>query len=492
MKNKMKVIMLSMCLLAGGCAMNKKDAQPNIKPNSNPNPLHIQNVNQAGNAEEYANYVQLMTMKVWPHMSVIWPNINFSRLHMLFTDGKRAWDISASGIQEVPLEEVLKSFEMPSNSPGIPGGYSTGIWHQQSSVLVYMNQDEIMNHLKTYMTNDRFGMSYGTPFAFPLGTHELFHYAIQMPKWNSKISVISKKQSLVYPIEIGPRTYRLALIDNLYQAFLDKQNRKKHLGHAAYIYQMWKWEFPEDMEHVRRSDVMEGTARYVDTMADAYGKLGMKASQSQVHAYLARRFNETKREDVGTITQESYEISKLAGLLADEAGLRWKKQAEQGVTPLEVLLSQVTPLKLEKWADIMDNYHKQADEHETKLNQSVNGFLHNYDNKTMPLLIIPGNAGNMKLRTDGQYHNDAVPIEILPNSNGILNEVHLQVIQKTIGVQYLEGKKINYVIPIKDTEIQISNNHAILNTTELKGEFDVQMSEDQGGRKIYQVSDFHR
>ncbi|MCR8644180.1 hypothetical protein NV379_16115 [Paenibacillus sp. N1-5-1-14] len=490
MMKKITVMMLSVCLIASGCAPIKKDA----RPNSDSNQLHIQNKKQAGNSEEYANYVQLMSSKVWPYMSVIWPNVNFSRFHMLLTDGKCVWDVYPKGLRELPLEEVLRSFEMPSNIEGIPGGYSAGKWQRQASVLVYMNQEEIMNHLKTYMTSDQFGMSYGTPFAFPLGTHVLFHDIVQSSKWNENLPAQSKDRSLSYPIDIGPRTYRLAMIDKLYEAYLDKENREKHLTHAAYMYQMWKWEFPEDEERVRRLDVVEGTAHYVDTMADAYGKLGMKANTAKLRTYLVRRLKETTREDVTTIRQESAELVKLAGLIADESDLRWKKKAEQGVTPVELLFEGINPLKIEKWADVMDNYRNIAQKNSRKTDQAISSFLSDYDNKEIPLLVIASRNRNegLNIRIDGQFHLDAVAIDLLTNVVGKFGGVHIQANQKTIGIRYKAGSKAEYIIPIKETDIRIQNNHAVVNTTELKGEFDVQVDEDSGGRKIYLAQVIHR
>lgn len=168
--------------------------------------------------------------------------------------------------------------------------------------------------------------------------HEGFHH-LDQKGWEG---VELNQRGIVYPAPWQPRYYRSEIIGALYDAILEKE--ADALKKAAYWYQRWLKEYPNEVERKRPMDIIEGSAEYVGRWGSLLSDLGCSATELQLKSVnQARAFKEQ-----WVITQpqvDSYKIGWLAGsLLRQQEKSDWEKRIASGKTFLEVLLDPIETL----------------------------------------------------------------------------------------------------------------------------------------------------
>jgi hypothetical protein len=91
--------------------------------------------------------------------------------------------------------------------------------------------------------------------------------------------------STAYPFEWEPRLYRRMMFDNL-KRFLEHEH-PLDLGRASYWYDLWA----QDAFERRDTDGYEGTAKYVDRLAEVVWELGCSATDDQLRTRTYERVN---------------------------------------------------------------------------------------------------------------------------------------------------------------------------------------------------------
>ena len=182
---------------------------------------------------------------------------------------------------------------------------------------------------------------------FELGAHEFFHFKGQ-EGWDLRQK---EGRGTLYPVEATPRLYRRALFDSLLSYFAS--NSETDLGQASYWYNKWKTEFPGEV--VRSTDDYEGTAEYVGDMALILSQLGCESSETELRRSVlahvsggafglfvsGRRFQ---------LDNEGYDIGALASFVLrfqENLKMSWTEEIKSGVSPVEILLRDVTQVPAE-------------------------------------------------------------------------------------------------------------------------------------------------
>lgn len=187
---------------------------------------------------------------------------------------------------------------------------------------------------------------------FKLGVHEGFHICDQSTKESWPHDLISHSENMSrinsYPTNAEPRQMRYKLKTALREAL--KQNspdvRQKYLEEAAYWHKEYKAKYGAK-EPYKGTDLYEGTARYVDLVANK-----IDCSKSLDSSTLASVSKEAVLQGISedpepTVDSESYALGALSGALLDQQRvLDWKtKSASKGVSPLDQLLDSLNPKK---------------------------------------------------------------------------------------------------------------------------------------------------
>lgn len=186
--------------------------------------------------------------------------------------------------------------------------------------------------------------------AFRLGVHENFHVHDQSNTqcWKHNLDSNSPSMDRIndYPTKVEPRQMRYKLKTALRKALQEKNPtaRQALLQEAAYWHKEYKKKYGSKESH-HSPDRFEGTARYVDLVA---GKIDCSKnidSNSLAEISRAAVLEGVSEASDPSVDSESYSLGALAGAMLDQQrALGWKsKTADDGKSPLDLLLESVTP-----------------------------------------------------------------------------------------------------------------------------------------------------
>ena len=139
--------------------------------------------------------------------------------------------------------------------------------------------------------------------------HESFHFYIQGKDWGNPES---KDRDQVYPIDFGPRTYRVLANLMLIRAFdyySDAAKRAEYYGRAKYWNEKYNSEFGDEFKRISLNDINEGTANF-------FGKAVIHSIFSDWQPF-ERLANEALAT---TIDGESYSLGAVAIALLQKEG----------------------------------------------------------------------------------------------------------------------------------------------------------------------------
>jgi hypothetical protein len=316
------VSILSALMIFAGCAgSNKSDPEPQVP--------------QAVSALT-AKYD--LTMMQCPDR--IWYNYNWADLKVIFAypsgDWSWAWDASSDHIERISNKVlVLDNIKKP---------YDFFEWNEQAAMSLNMENEAEEDDDKT-------------AWLFYFGVHEFFHNQGQKD-WKKQ-----RGRMTAYPFEWEPRLYRRMMFDNL-KRFLEHEH-PLDLGRARYWYDQWAQDAYEVGE---TTDGYEGTAKYVDRLAEVVWELGCSATDDQLRTRTYEKVNAEfgypTSGEIMNLAAEGYEMGALAAFILRFSGqslATWNARMALGDTPVEVLLKDVTPVPEEAPLQLIEMFKQAAD-----------------------------------------------------------------------------------------------------------------------------------
>lgn len=360
----------------------------NAKPNNNTaNTTQTQNTKEeTTNFDEISNkfisQIEEKIVKNWPNLNKIWPDLDFSNnstvIFLLGNDGKaiKAWAIDISGKKELSSSEYSKLNYPDAN------GFSKDTFNGKDSIFVSLSavNNEIKEIIDTY----------------EYATHELIH-AYHQPK-----DYIEGSRNQKYPIEYEPRIYRTMIYRNLSNALTadDDNISKNHIQKAAYWFNKWKNEYPNEYEDIRTTDIFEGHAQYVAKLADLTNKDKITKED------FSKKINPNAiLTNLGT---DSYDLGFVALALLDRNDPNFKNDFfKLQKSPIELLLENVTPVEDIADENLSTEIKKQIDKVNSETKTFIENILTSLNDKSIPYLKVNSDYIEGSIGVAGFYsYND--------------------------------------------------------------------------------------
>lgn len=305
----------------------------------------------------------------------LWPGVDFGALQVVLLDHGRqqafVWT-GGTALREVEYLAMLDRFG--------DGPYATGQLDGRPTL----------------------GLDVGRQGALALGLHEGFHLVGQAG-WDRT----GLERGLWYPEDPRPRYLREQLVRAL-AAALRADAPADARAAAAHWQQRLAGTFPTDAARTRATDVLEGSARYVEVVGAVLGEYGCEADEEGVlvhaRALQPSHFDEGK-------DPESYTLGALAGVLLRRSGrVGWEAQVARGQPPAALLLGELAPVAQpddEALLGAVTDYY--AAQNATAA-RAVEPFLASAADSGRVLLVVPatwqhgtvGAEGFVTVEEDGQ------------------------------------------------------------------------------------------
>lgn len=289
------------------------------------------------NMDKYILRTAQQIWNTWSSMDKIWPGVDFSKYNVLYVsiDGENAWLIN-------PNNEIIKF-----SGKDLPDKFkATG------EEMSFTSSEETLNGKPTikvevkpkmfeepYSVSEFKSLPTGTNL-FPFTVHEEFHN--YQGTW--KINDVNKEGLLQEGVEnFEARQERLEILNCLNKAVLDPDKETQYLEAAKWWFNKYKTDNEKEYNMTKNVDTLEGTARYFDMAVNIRSIKGMDISEDEAF----KVYQNMVREDYtfssdrffGLPDEESYDIGGLCGIILEKQNNQeWKKEAENGTPPLEILL----------------------------------------------------------------------------------------------------------------------------------------------------------
>lgn len=287
----------------------------------------------------YVQRIAQAVKRAWPSMEQAWPGAGqlYQQLQLVVADSQCAWRIDATGMQALPYSSTItqakrdiswlhyERLTWPDGRPTVFLGVGSSV---PATEITAMKQ------------------SSAVPEVFSTGSHEAFHFFIQgifdTPiKWEGLRKKDATQRATAFPINADARVSRTGMISELLNGL---GGDAKALQRARYWYVQWQRTAADEPHAVAFYDIVEGTASYVESVADALATGATFGSTT----YRQRLIDQAKTQWSSPITDastESYVLGALAGALLSQNGTSpaWQRSVEQGDTPVDRLLQHVAP-----------------------------------------------------------------------------------------------------------------------------------------------------
>ena len=347
--------------------------------------IAVQAADRVG-TEAYVRRMTEATVAAWPLLAKMFKTTRvFADVQLLVSDGQRAWLMNARGGQELDMAAV--------DALGLPFEYRRFEkiqWQGRPAVFIGLGQDLPDIELQ------RLKHPEAVPELFDLATHEAFHFYAQDDWARSPMS----ERSTLYPAVVEPRLYRNKVIRHLLAA---TRGELDALGYASYWYRRWLNEFADEAERIRDTDRSEGSARYVELVAQLLATR-LEPRSAEWEARLLRQLIPLGRADYLAVDHESYTLGLLSGFLLDRQRLDWLPHVAQGATPLELLLESVAPI-----VDVPDeSLGLRIQESLVRVNgqaaEVLEPFLQRFNDSAGRHLLVPGTAMKGSFGSTQSFH----------------------------------------------------------------------------------------
>lgn len=303
------------------------------------------------------------TMMVCPEK--IWPLYNWDQLKVVMTYPKQEfswlWDPSSNSVSRIA------NSSLPSSAIGSHYDFFD------------------MNGRKSMSLN----MQNGNKEVFQLGVHEFFHYHGQSNWTRAKNS---GGRGTEYPVSWQPRLYRRMIFDNL-KKYLESNN-SADLSKAKFWFDRWTNEYPNESRAT--TDGKEGTAEYVETMAETIEKLGCTASdealKSSIITQVKSEFGLSVAGQYFELDSEGYQIGGLSALILrfKQNHLNsWTSRMSKGETPLKVLLESENPVDDSAPQSLVNTFQNSAQRINAEIASLLDQDIANWPNKSFVRVAAP-------------------------------------------------------------------------------------------------------
>ncbi|MEV3993091.1 hypothetical protein AB0J57_29710 [Streptomyces sp. NPDC049837] len=470
---------LAVVCAVAGAACSGGVAQPAVGPPVAPTSPGL---------ETLAESVRKDIAKVWPRTGRIWPGMDFTDHNVLITDGRKTYAVDKDGRRAVSPEELKR------NKVDVPqqGGFDVVSWQGKDSVIVRPPEGRAAESLKQDPTG--LGSPDVASYTFELATHEQFHPYVQHDKkapWKS-LEEAEKRgggaRDELYPLKAEPRIHRAMIYNSLLTAYEDPGRRTEQLAAAAYWHRAWTEQYPDEAEQWASTDLLEGTAKYVERVAVAMARSDDPDSESQVRAYLVRTLKPMKVAAKGL---EPYAIGTAALLNADELGLDVKKTlTTEPVTPLSLLLKNVRPAARQTAPDdVVRGIRNSVAKTNEELAGEIEPFVKGVQDKRKTVLMLPADRVSGSLGGKGFYTTEELPITIVPAARVTfrLASGTITLDQVTTGELIQDDNTAYFAVPLdpEDENVSLKGNRLTLTGDGLTGTATVRSTMDDGQRFLY-------
>lgn len=324
--------------------------------------------------EAYARRMIEATVMAWPALAKMFETTRvFADVQLLVSDGRQAWLMNARGGHEVDMPAVV--------ALGLPFEYRRFEkieWQGRPAVFIGLGQ-----HVPTDEVQ-RLKHPAAVPELFDLATHEAFHFYVEDDWARGPLS----ERSTLYPALVEPRMYRNRVIRHLLAA---TRGEADALGRASYWYRRWLSEFADEAERIRDTDRSEGSARYVESVAQLLA-MGLEPRSPEWEARLLRQLIPLGRADYLAVDHESYTLGLLAGYLLDRRRLDWLPRVAQGETPVGLLLGPIAPISDAPDESLDQRIRESLVGVNHQVAEAVEPFLRRFNDPASRYLLVPGTA----------------------------------------------------------------------------------------------------
>jgi hypothetical protein len=277
------------------------------------------------------------------------------------------------------------------------------------------------------------------------------------------------------------------LRNSLLDAYVDMENRPKHLAAAAWWQNAWASNFPEELARTNSRDVLEGTAMYAGILSEAMSKIDNPDSLLERRAYFASSLKPL--EGCRQTGDEHYDIGGIAGLLLDDMHVDWMKRAESGETPAEIVLDGIAPSSGEQAPEhirgtIVACVGKLASEAARLVDKS----LADMRGPLSAILEIPhglgGDGNHFNVVTD-TYRADGIAYSFFGISDGVFaTQTGTIAATQTALFSGAEG----FLLPLDPAQFDVVDRRLTLHGPSLSGSLIVDMVHDSDGRIRYRAA----
>lgn len=228
--------------------------------------------------------------------------------------------------------------------------------------------------------------------AVSLALHEGFHFLAGQGAW--PVGNPGSRDTS-YPEDWRPTFYRNQLVVSLVSELIG--DGSVGLGGPAYWLSKYATEFPELKEAIRSTDVKEGSAQYATAVMTALAELGCDASEealwARVHANV-RRF----------LVSAPYSLGFLSGFLLREQGAPgWEAKVMTGVTPTDLLLSEVTPVVQKENEQLVAEAKRDTDARNAVVAQELEPLVDRMAGEDFYRVVVPAASMAGSFGTTGFY-----------------------------------------------------------------------------------------
>jgi len=397
--------------------------------------------NEQAGTDAYVLRMAEATRAAWPALAEFNEVTRvFADVQLLASNGQRAWLMNAHGGHEIDMAAIGAlglSYEYKS--------FDKLLWQGRPAVFVGMGdvlpEDELQ----------RLKDPQAVPELFSLATHEAFHFYAEAA-WAHHPDA---ERSIRYPAVAEPRLYRNLMIRHLLAAV---RGEADGIQRAGYWYRRWLGEHADESARIRNTDRSEGSARYVEWVAQLLA-LGLEPDTLEWQALMLKKLGSSSQAEYLAADHESYVLGALAGHLLDRRGVNWLPRVARGEMPVSILLGAVSPLENPSDESLGRRLREAIAEANRQAAQAFEPFLQRLNDPKGKRLLVPQGAMQGSFGLGNTYRIAALPekIEIGVDARFALSDGRIDLRTATVATQVKEdcGRKDFYwILALSEAEFE--------------------------------------
>lgn len=349
--------------------------------------------------EAYVKSIFSATRKAWPVLEKVWETDLYRKLRLVVADDKNAWAIDSENLIKIPYSEIQQRnlsveymhyqvIQWPDGRPTLYVGLGTK--------LPYAEESRFQSERNP------------VPEIFNVATHEAFHFFVQQNIWR-KTESDDDSRATPFPVQAAERYYRNSIIRALYAALDGTENS---LGHARYWFDLWKKLHPEDARLIRQTDIIEGSAKYIEVIAEVISQGNILDTMEFQYAFTRK----IKDDAISIHTQsdsESYVIGALSGFILNMKERGWQSRVAQGTPPLDILLENTRPVAQEGDKKVASELEHEIKRMNTKLASAIDNFDKAYHYAGATRILICSELSGSYSISQGFFRTESIPHDLM-------------------------------------------------------------------------------